>query len=288
MAKTKRVRAVATSNGGRMRAELRDALAMVAALAAAAALLAPVGQARAAMYKWVDEKGVVHYTDKLPPEAVDKASVELNKQGVPIKKTDKALTPEQRRALEQEAENKKQTARQQEEVARRDRALLSSYSNEAEIDLARNRSLQTINNVVQSTLAFTRAAEQAQGRGRSEEGGVPGQAPRGRAGPRAREHRRRARAPVRPHRAKEARDGNGRREIRRRQAALARARRGQGRCPSPESRRAPPLRPPGLPPRTRRDRACMPEGGRRAALRVFGPSPCPRTSDAGESSRGLR
>ena len=154
VAKTKRVRAVATSNGGRMRAELRDALAMAAVLAAAV-LLAPVGQARAAMYKWVDEKGVVHYTDKLPPEAVDKASVELNKQGVPIKKTDKALTSEQRRALEQEAENKKQTARQQEEVARRDRALLSSYSNEAEIDLARNRSLQTINSVVQSTLAFT-------------------------------------------------------------------------------------------------------------------------------------
>ena len=29
--------------------------------------------ARAATYKWVDEKGVVHYTDKIPPEAVNKA-----------------------------------------------------------------------------------------------------------------------------------------------------------------------------------------------------------------------
>ena len=38
---------------------------------------------------------------------------------------------------------------------RRDRALLSSYTSEAEIDLARNRSLQTINNVVQSTLAYS-------------------------------------------------------------------------------------------------------------------------------------
>jgi hypothetical protein len=128
---------------------------MLTALVAAAALLAGAGPACAAMYKWVDEKGVVHYTDTLPPEAVDKARVELNKQGIPVKKTDKALTPEQRRAIEQDAQRQKQLARQQEEVTRRDRALLSSYTSEAEIDLARNRSLQTINNVVQSTLAYS-------------------------------------------------------------------------------------------------------------------------------------
>jgi len=132
----------------------RAALIAVTALIAAAAIFA-AGAARAAMYKWVDEQGIVHYTDKLPPEAVDKARTELNKQGVPVKQTDKALTPEQRRAIEQDAQRQKQLARQQEEVARRDRALLSSYTSEAEIDLARNRSLQTINNVVQSTLAYS-------------------------------------------------------------------------------------------------------------------------------------
>ena len=130
-------------------------IATVTALVAAAALLAASGPSRAAMYKWVDDKGVVHYTDRLPPEAVDKASTELNKQGIPVKKTDKALTPEQRRAIEQDSQRQKQLAREQEEVARRDRALLSSYTSEAEIDLARNRSLQTINNVVQSTLAYS-------------------------------------------------------------------------------------------------------------------------------------
>ncbi len=132
-----------------------DVVGGLLALIAAAALLANAAPARAALYKWVDEKGVVHYTDTLPPEAVDKARTELNKQGVEVKKTDKALTPEQRRALEQDAQKQKLTARQQEEVARRDRALLSSYTSEAEIDLARKRSLQTIDNVVQSTLAYS-------------------------------------------------------------------------------------------------------------------------------------
>ena len=129
------------------------ALALAALLATV--LLATPWQARAALYKWVDEKGVVHYTDTLPPEAVDKARIELNKQGVEVKKTDKALTPEQRRAIEQNAQRQKELARQQEEIARRDRARLSSYTSEAEIDLARKRSLQTIDNVVQSTLAYS-------------------------------------------------------------------------------------------------------------------------------------
>jgi hypothetical protein len=133
----------------------RARFALMTMLLAVAMLLAGPGEARAAMYKWVDEKGVVHYTDKMPPEAVDKASVQLNKQGVPIKKTDKALTPEQRQALEQEAGSKREAARAQEEIARRDRALVSSYTSEAEIDLARSRSLQTIKNVILSAQAFS-------------------------------------------------------------------------------------------------------------------------------------
>ena len=130
-------------------------MALAAVLLAAAAVLAGTSPARAAMYKWVDERGVVHYTDKMPPEAVDKASVELNPQGIPVKKTEKALTVEQRRATAEDEERQRRAAKQQEEVARRDRALLSSYTSEAEIDLARNRSLQTINSVISSTQAFS-------------------------------------------------------------------------------------------------------------------------------------
>ena len=52
-------------------------------------------QARAATYKWVDEKGVTHYTDKMPTEAAGKGSTVLDKQARPVKKIDPALTPEQ-------------------------------------------------------------------------------------------------------------------------------------------------------------------------------------------------
>ena len=119
-----------------------------------AAFVAMPAPAHAATYKWVDEKGVIHYTDKLPPEEINKGNVELNKQGVPVKKTEPALTPEQRRAKTLEEERGKETAKQQEDKARRDRALLSSYTSESEIDLARNRSLRTLDDVLKSAHAY--------------------------------------------------------------------------------------------------------------------------------------
>ncbi len=121
-----------------------------------AALVALVaGASHAATYKWVDDKGVIHYSDKMPPDAVNRGNVELSKDGVPLRKVEPALTPEQRRAREQEEERKRQLARQQEEIDRRDRALLASYASEGEIDLARSRALGTIDAVLESTSAYT-------------------------------------------------------------------------------------------------------------------------------------
>ncbi len=119
---------------------------------AAALLAAPVV---AATYKWVDEKGAVHYSDKMPPEAVEKASVELNKQGIAVKRIEPAPTLEQRRAKQAEEERLKITSREREMVDRRDRALLQSYTSEDEIDLARNRALGTLDTQVASAQAYS-------------------------------------------------------------------------------------------------------------------------------------
>lgn len=131
-----------------------SAVLPIAAVLLAAALCLP-RPALAATYKWVDEKGVVHYTDKMPPEDVNKGTVELNKEGVPVKKTEPAPTAEQRRAKAEEEERRKQQAKQQEEQDRRDRALLSSYTSESEIELARSRSLQSIDSVMKSAQVYT-------------------------------------------------------------------------------------------------------------------------------------
>jgi len=111
--------------------------------------------ARATTYKWTDDQGVVHYTDKIPPEALNKGNVELDKQGLPVKKTDPTLTPEQRRARAAEEARQQQLAKDRELVERRDRALLATYTTESEIDLARNRAISTIDAQVQSSTAYT-------------------------------------------------------------------------------------------------------------------------------------
>lgn len=121
----------------------------------AAALAAGAQAAVAATYKWVDDKGVVHYSDKLPPEALNKGTTELSKEGLPLRRTAPPPTPEQQRARMAEEERVRQTARQRDDAERRDRALLASYVNEGEIDLARDRTLATIEAALASAQAYT-------------------------------------------------------------------------------------------------------------------------------------
>lgn len=117
---------------------------------AAALLVAPAATAQQ-LYKWTDEKGVVHYTDKAP-EA--RGGTVLDKQGRPVRTIEAPLTPEQLKVREAEKERERADAREKESAARRDRALLSSYTTEAEIDLARARASATYETQIQSAQAY--------------------------------------------------------------------------------------------------------------------------------------
>jgi hypothetical protein len=132
----------------------RRAAGIALALVMVTMLMFGAPPAQAKLYKWVDDKGVVHYTDSMPPDAVNKGSVELSKQGVQIRKTEPATSPENRRAREEEEERLKQIAKEQQETARRDRAVLDSYTSEEDIDLARKRSLKTVEQALQSAQAY--------------------------------------------------------------------------------------------------------------------------------------
>lgn len=146
-----------TPPGGNAAALARIPFSWLAGVLLSAMILALIGgaQVQAATYKWTDDKGVVHYTDKIPPEALNKGNVQLNKEGVPVKRTDPTLTPEQRRAKEVEEERARQAARERELVDRRDRALQSTYTTEGEIDLARSRALATIDAQVQTAANYS-------------------------------------------------------------------------------------------------------------------------------------
>lgn len=106
--------------------------------------------ASAKMYKWVDDQGVTHYGETIPPEYANKDRSELNKAGRVVKKQE-VLTPEERRAKEQETTAKRNEDAAALEAKRHDKALLNTYSNTKEIDLARNRNLQQVDARIHST-----------------------------------------------------------------------------------------------------------------------------------------
>ena len=100
--------------------------------------------AEAKLYKWVDDKGVTHYGEVIPPEYANKDRDTLNKSGM-IEKHQEKISPEAIQAKEEAAKQRKVERQAEIEQERRDNALLNTYSNENEIDLARDRSLVLVN-----------------------------------------------------------------------------------------------------------------------------------------------
>ena len=98
----------------------------------------------AKLYKWVDEKGITHYGETIPPEYADRDRAELNNSGRTIKVIE-VPTAAERKAQEEANKKKRADEKAAVEKKRRDLTLTSTYSNVHEIDLARNRSLQQIN-----------------------------------------------------------------------------------------------------------------------------------------------
>lgn len=82
--------------------------------------------------KWVDNQGVTHYGDQLPPTAAGKSNQVINKQGVVVKSNNQPA------ANEEDQKRKKEILEQE----RKDSVLLASYTTADEIDLARKRNLE--------------------------------------------------------------------------------------------------------------------------------------------------
>lgn len=99
------------------------------------------GTATAVLYKWVDEKGVTHFTTTLPPEAAAQGSAVITEQGRVLKETHGERTVEEiveAKRLESEKEQKK---RAKEAAKKRDHGILISYATEEDIVVKRDEKL---------------------------------------------------------------------------------------------------------------------------------------------------
>jgi len=89
-------------------------------------------------YSWVDDEGVKHYGDSIPPEYADKPKDVLNEQGVAVDQLAGKKTEEQLAAEEAAAELELQRELQN----RADKALLATYISVAEIEMHRDRRVE--------------------------------------------------------------------------------------------------------------------------------------------------
>lgn len=80
--------------------------------------------------KWKDDKGVTHYGDKIPAQYSNRENSLINQQGITVKRNNPISYEDEAVSAAKLAQDKK------------DKALLSAFTNENEIDLARDRNLQ--------------------------------------------------------------------------------------------------------------------------------------------------
>ena len=97
-----------------------------------------------ALFKCVDEKGVTHYGDTMPPQCAKNAVTEMSKQGSVVKQYDAPLTAEQLKAQDVERERRKEHEKKLAEQRLKDHALIATYGSEREFDIARDKDLATL------------------------------------------------------------------------------------------------------------------------------------------------
>jgi hypothetical protein len=107
-----------------------------------AALYVP---AAGAAYKCVDEKGVTHIGDTPPAGCANVMMYEISRSGAVIRNIEPTPTPEQLKAKLEEEARRKEADKLAADQKRKDLALLSSYSNEREFDVARDRNVEPLN-----------------------------------------------------------------------------------------------------------------------------------------------
>jgi hypothetical protein len=100
------------------------------------------------LYKWVDDKGVVHYGDTIPPEYANRDRSVLNDRGVRVGFEEGEITDQEREvAARKQAEAEAARAAKLEE-ARRDRSLLETYASVTDIEELRDRRVELLDSQI--------------------------------------------------------------------------------------------------------------------------------------------
>jgi hypothetical protein len=99
------------------------------------------------LYKWVDEQGITHYGDHIPPEYASQEQHIINSQGVEISRLDAQKSADQMAAEEQKRIEAQQSQN-------RDRNLLNTYASVQEIERLRDQRVTLLSDQIKVTSQF--------------------------------------------------------------------------------------------------------------------------------------
>jgi chromosome segregation ATPase len=114
----------------------------------AALLVAPLA-AEAQSYRCIGKDGKRYYGQLIPEECFGRPIEQLSPQGMVVKRFDPEGSAKERLAKEAAEARKREEDAAAREVARRNRALLATYTSEKDIDEARERALEENKKAIQ-------------------------------------------------------------------------------------------------------------------------------------------
>src|SRR5262245_56417832 len=141
------------------RPTMHKRLAMILLMCATAPALAQTGGSPQRMYKCIDAKGKVYYTQVPPPECLGRETQELNKSGMVVNRTQRPPTAAEIKASEADKKKKAEDAEKDREERRKNTALLNTYSSERDIEDARKRAIDEAQAAIASTEKTIAGAE---------------------------------------------------------------------------------------------------------------------------------
>jgi hypothetical protein len=113
------------------------------------------------LYRWTDEKGVVHFGDTVPPQFADQEQTILNRQGIAVGAIAGRRSAEQLAADEESRKAEAISVDEQKRRQMRDQNLLATYLSVTEIESLRDRRTEILDGQAR---VISQYLEQLQGR----------------------------------------------------------------------------------------------------------------------------
>ena len=98
-------------------------------------------------YRWVDEKGITHYGDSIPPEYAQGDAAELNRRGVPLKEVPARLTPAEQAAILKHDDDVAK-------IKQHDNFLMTTYTSAKDIEQLRDERLAQLEGQITASRGY--------------------------------------------------------------------------------------------------------------------------------------